>query len=77
MSTTSAELKLADPRLFRQACYIDGQWIQAKSSRTIVVDDPATGEIVGAVPNLGAAETRKAIDAATAAPPPGPDAPPS
>ena len=64
MSTTLAELKLSDPRLFRQACYIDGQWVEAGSSRTIVVDDPATGEVIGNVPNLGTMETRRAIDAA-------------
>src|SRR5436305_8721659 len=64
MSTTLAELKLRDPRLFRQACYIDGQWVEAGSSRTIAVDDPATGEVIGNVPNLGPMETRRAIDAA-------------
>lgn len=64
MSTTTAELKLSDPSLFRPACYINGQWVEGKASRTIAVDDPATGEIIGGVPNLGAAETRQAIDAA-------------
>ena len=53
-----------DPDLFREACYIDGQWVEAESGRTISVDNPATGEIIGTVPKLGAAETRKAIDAA-------------
>ena len=67
MSTTTAELKLTNPLLFRQACYINGQWLEASSSRTIDVDDPATGEIIGAVPNLGATETRQAIDAAAEA----------
>src|SRR6185437_12294643 len=67
MSTTTAELKLTNPLLFRQACYINGRWVEASSSRTIDVDDPATGEIIGAVPNLGATETRQAIDAAAEA----------
>src|SRR5581483_5919802 len=67
MSTTSLDLKLADPRLFRQSCYIDGQWVEANASRTIAVDDPATGEIIGNVPNFGATETRQAIDAAAEA----------
>src|SRR5437667_6112484 len=67
MSSTSAELKLSDPRLFRQACYINGQWVEAKGSRRIAVDDPATGEVIGSVPNLGATETRQAIDAAAEA----------
>jgi succinate-semialdehyde dehydrogenase/glutarate-semialdehyde dehydrogenase len=64
MSSTTAELKLSDASLFREACYIDGQWVGANAPRTIAVDDPATGEIIGNVPNLGAAETRHAIDAA-------------
>ena len=59
---TTPELK--DPDLFREACYIDGQWVEADSGRTISVDNPATGEILGTVPKMGAAETKKAIDAA-------------
>src|ERR1041384_2042747 len=57
---------LADQKLFRQACYIDGGWVNARSGATISVDNPATGEIVGTVPKLGAAETRDAIEAAEA-----------
>jgi succinate-semialdehyde dehydrogenase/glutarate-semialdehyde dehydrogenase len=62
---TAAELK--DQRLFREACYIDGGWIQAKSGQTIGVDNPATGELIGKVPKLGAVETRQAIEAANRA----------
>ncbi len=61
MSPT-AEVALQDPRLFRQACYIDGAWVE--SSATIDVDNPATGEVIGRVPKLGTAETRQAIEAA-------------
>ena len=53
---------LKDPKLFRQQCYIDGEWIG--SSKTFAVVNPATGATLGAVPDLGAAETRRAIDAA-------------
>ena len=60
---------LKDMKLFRQACYLDGQWIQGTGA-TISVDNPATGEIIGKVPKLGAAETRKAIEAANNAFPP-------
>src|SRR5438128_2784791 len=59
--------QLKDPRLFREACYIDGQWVKAKSGDTVPVDNPATAEIIGSVPKLGAAETREAIDAANKA----------
>ena len=58
---------LRDRELFREACYIDGRWVAGDPGRTIQVDDPATGEIIGAVPRLGRAETRQAIDAAAAA----------
>ena len=51
--SSSAARELKDQRLFREACYIDGQWIQAKSGQTIDVDNPATGEVIGKVPKLG------------------------
>jgi succinate-semialdehyde dehydrogenase / glutarate-semialdehyde dehydrogenase len=60
-------IALQDSRLFRQACYVNGEWIAATSSKVVDVDDPATGEIVASVPNVGATETREAIDAAAAA----------
>ncbi len=59
--------QLKDKKLFREACYVDGAWIQAKSGGTVQVDNPATGEIIGSVPKLGAAETREAIEAANRA----------
>ena len=64
---THAGVALKDPAIFRQACYIDGAWVSAGSGATITVDDPATGQAVGVVPRLGAAETRQAIDAAAQA----------
>src|SRR5262245_60616151 len=57
---------LQDRELFREACFINGQWVNPGSA-TISVDDPATGEVIGTVPRLGRAETRQAIDAADAA----------
>jgi succinate-semialdehyde dehydrogenase/glutarate-semialdehyde dehydrogenase len=60
-------MSLSDPRLFREACYVDGDWIGARSGATIPVDNPATGEIIGNVPRLGVHETRQAIDAAARA----------
>jgi succinate-semialdehyde dehydrogenase/glutarate-semialdehyde dehydrogenase len=65
MPTATSGLTLRDSNLFRQACYVDGAWVTARS--TIDVDNPATGEIIGTVPRLGAAETRTAIDAAARA----------
>ena len=60
-------MKLSDPKLFRQQCYIDGEWVDAISDATIAVEDPATGEVLGTVPKMGAEETRRAIEAADSA----------
>ena len=51
-------------RLLRQQAYIDGQWVDADGGETITVTNPATGEVLGTVPNMGGAETRRAIEAA-------------
>lgn len=59
--------QLSDPELFRQQCYIDGTWVDADSGETLEVTNPATGEALGTVPKMGAAETRRAIEAAEAA----------
>lgn len=65
--STSVAAELKDLGLFREAAYVDGQWIQASSSETIDVDNPATREIIGRVPKLGGLETRHAIAAANRA----------
>ena len=62
---TAAEFN--DARLFREACYVDGQWVQANSRQMIDVDNPATGEIIGRVPKLSGTETRQAIEVANRA----------
>ena len=65
--TGVAALGLKDPHLFRQQCYIDGAWADADSGKTVSVSNPATGEILGSIPNMGTDETRRAIAAANAA----------
>ena len=64
MLDTVITLPLKDASLLRQANLIDGQWVQADNGETLPVTNPATGEIIGHVPSMGAAETRRAIDAA-------------
>ena len=64
MLNPTSPLKLADPDLLRQANLIDGQWVQAEGGRSIAVRNPANGELVGEVPSMGQAETRRAIEAA-------------
>ena len=60
-------LNLKDPTLLRQQCYLDGEWCDANDARTIAVTNPATGDVIGSVPHMGALETARAIDAANAA----------
>ena len=59
-----ATVSLTDSTLFRQQCYIDGQWCDADDGATFAVDNPANGEDIGTSPRMGEAETRRAIDAA-------------
>ncbi len=60
---------LKDTALFRQQCFIAGQWLDADSGNTLEVTNPATGEPLGTIPNMGADETRRAIEAANRAMP--------
>jgi succinate-semialdehyde dehydrogenase/glutarate-semialdehyde dehydrogenase len=60
-------LQLKDPGLLRQQAYINGVWTDADDGATLAVTNPATGQQIGTVPVMGAAETRRAIDAANAA----------
>lgn len=57
-------ITLNDPTLFREAALVSGDWVQAHADNSIAVDNPATGEVIGHVPKLGAAETRAAIESA-------------
>ena len=58
-------LNLKDPSLFKQQCYLNGEWVSG--TETMAVTNPATGEVIGTIPHLGQAETAKAIADANAA----------
>jgi len=58
---------LKDPSLFRDRAYVNGAWVEADGKGRIDVDNPADGMVIGSVPKMGAAETRRAIEAAEAA----------
>jgi len=60
-------LNLNDPNLLKQQAYLNGLWCDADNGDRIPVTNPATGETLGHVPNMGAAETRRAILAANTA----------
>ena len=60
-------ITLKNPSLFRAANLISGEWTSASSAgEAIGVTDPATGVLLGTVPNGGQAETRRAVEAAHA-----------
>ncbi len=58
---------LNDTSLLKTQAYIKGEWAASESSKTFAVTDPATGETLANVADLGATETRSAIEAANAA----------
>ena len=62
-------MELHYPELFRQQAFIDGHWCEAEQGGRTEIRNPATAERLGSVPNMGAAETRRAIEAARAAQP--------
>lgn len=54
-------IKLNDPSLFLQKAFINGQWVDADSGKTLAVANPANGDVLGTIPDLGSDETRYAI----------------
>ncbi|WP_439861812.1 NADP-dependent succinate-semialdehyde dehydrogenase [Pseudomonas sp. MBLB4136] len=62
-------LELQDPSLLRQQAHVNGQWCEADSGQRTTILNPANGEALGSVPNMGRSETRRAIEAAQAAQP--------
>jgi succinate-semialdehyde dehydrogenase/glutarate-semialdehyde dehydrogenase len=58
---------LRDATLWKELGFIGGDWVAADSGQTTVIHNPATGAPLGRVPVMGAAEARRAIDAAQAA----------
>lgn len=60
-------MELQDKNLLRQAAFIGGEWVSAQSIAPIDVTNPATGALVGQIPECGAALTEAAVAAAEAA----------
>jgi succinate-semialdehyde dehydrogenase/glutarate-semialdehyde dehydrogenase len=60
-------MKLRDPDLLRTRAFIGGKWTDAASGKTQPVVNPATAEPIGTVPDMDAADTRRAIEAAAEA----------
>ncbi len=60
-------IKLQNPSLFKEQNYINGQWVSAQRAETFTVHNPFDHSVIGQAPNMGAAETKAAIEAADAA----------
>ena len=60
-------LTLQDPSLLKQANLINGHWVAARNGATLAVHNPATGELIAHIPDVGADQTREAIESAQAA----------
>jgi succinate-semialdehyde dehydrogenase/glutarate-semialdehyde dehydrogenase len=66
-SVTNLASILKDPTLLVTKAYVAGQWIDADDGTTFPVTNPARGDVICTLPNLGRAETARAIAAAQAA----------
>ena len=66
-SETVKSIGMKDASLFRQQVYINGKWSDADSGETNEITNPANGEVLGTVPNCGADEAKRAIEAANTA----------
>jgi succinate-semialdehyde dehydrogenase / glutarate-semialdehyde dehydrogenase len=64
ISNSGIYMQISDAALLKSQAYINGQWINADSGETFAVVNPATGETIAQVAHCGAAETRRAIEAA-------------
>ena len=60
-------MELINKSLFKQECYIGGNWVKSSNGETIDVDNPATQKLIGVVPKCGKKETKIAIEKANTA----------
>ncbi len=60
-------MQLRDASLLRQQCLIDGRWSDAIDSKTLPVENPASGAKLGTVPDMGAEDAKRAIESASKA----------
>ena len=55
-------MELNNKSLFKQKCFINGEWVDSSSGETLEVNNPASLEIIGNVPKCSVSETKKAIN---------------
>lgn len=59
--------EISNSALFREKCYINGEWVGADNGKVIAVDNPFDQKTIGHVPDMGTVETKRAIAAANLA----------
>ena len=65
MSHSTPPLK--DESLLKNQAYVNGKWVSAKSGQTFEITDPATGKVIGKMPDMQKDDVEMAIGAAAAA----------
>jgi succinate-semialdehyde dehydrogenase/glutarate-semialdehyde dehydrogenase len=55
-------MQLQDPSLLKNKAYLNGEWVDAANGACFEVTNPANGEVINRVPDLGVEETRQAIE---------------
>ena len=55
-------MELNNKSLFKQKCFINGEWVDSSTGETLEVNNPASLEIIGNIPKCSISETKKAID---------------
>jgi succinate-semialdehyde dehydrogenase/glutarate-semialdehyde dehydrogenase len=66
LTTTDLKNLLNDPSLLCDKAFVAGEWIDADDGATFEVKNPARGDVLTTLPDLGLAEVKRAIDAAEA-----------
>ncbi|EPX82167.1 NAD-dependent succinate-semialdehyde dehydrogenase [Salipiger mucosus] len=63
----STRTDISDKRLLRSFSYIGGKWVAGDDNASLPVTDPGTGDRIGEIASLSAAQSRAAVDHAQAA----------
>ena len=64
LDATNLSSMLKDQSLLCTKAYVSGEWVDADDSSTFEVKNPARGDVIATVPDMGLAETKRAIESA-------------
>jgi succinate-semialdehyde dehydrogenase/glutarate-semialdehyde dehydrogenase len=51
-----SSLNLKNPSLFKSQAFVNNEWVGSKSGKTFQVTNPANGQVIGSVPEMGSEE---------------------